>query len=663
MSIIKSPYISRVRIKNFRNFKDIDINLSHKQVIIGENNVGKTNLLRAIQLILDPKLTDEDRHLNDTDFYDDIIDPMENGEVIEIIIEVQGYEHNKTVLSMLADATISDTPPTLRLTYRYYPSPDTNDYTYTIFQGDRPKVQFAHNHRRFLNIKLINAIRDVEKDMRNSRRSPINHLLKEYEFDKDELESIGEKLKDQSKEILSIDELIDLENKINKRFNNSFGNSPFSKVELKTIDVDPNRILNTLKLMIGDHKQRPTSETSLGINNILFISLVLLSLEDKTVPTLIKKKEYSELITESNSYILKECYKVTANGNYFLKDDLEEALMTNLYSFMDSINTVSEGFTILAIEEPEAHLHPTFQRVIYKDVMKNNTSVLMTTHSPYITSVAPLDSIVHLRSTKEGTIINTTANLSLTEKEMQDLERYIDVKRGERYFGKCVILVEGVAEEYLIPTFADKIGESIDLKGIICCNINSTNFKPFVSFLDLLGIPYVCITDGDYYTWITEEGEQKRKYHIMHNEAHKSFGYLGLERVGELLVETEKIKDSEIPKDFNEQKDFFATKGFFVGNYTMEVDIMDACSDSNEGQDIIFDIFVDLTTGGEQQKKSFKKELEAGDYWSCLRKIENSSNEVGKGRFAQRLSLMCIKEHIPYFIEEAITKIYSKIER
>lgn len=66
--------------------------------------------------------------------------------------------------------------------------------------------------------------------------------------------------------------------------------APFQKVKLETIDVDPNRILNTLKLMIGDHKQRPTSETSLGINNILFISLVLLSLEDKTVPTLIKER-------------------------------------------------------------------------------------------------------------------------------------------------------------------------------------------------------------------------------------------------------------------------------------------------------------------------------------------------------------------------------------
>lgn len=61
MTKIKSPYISRVKIKNFRNFKDIDVNLSHKQVIIGENNVGKTNFLKAIQIILDPKFSDEDR--------------------------------------------------------------------------------------------------------------------------------------------------------------------------------------------------------------------------------------------------------------------------------------------------------------------------------------------------------------------------------------------------------------------------------------------------------------------------------------------------------------------------------------------------------------------------------------------------------------------------
>ena len=69
---MKSLYISRVKIKNFRNFKDIDVSLGHKAVIIGENNVGKTNFLRALQLILDPSLSDEDRYLEETDFNDNI---------------------------------------------------------------------------------------------------------------------------------------------------------------------------------------------------------------------------------------------------------------------------------------------------------------------------------------------------------------------------------------------------------------------------------------------------------------------------------------------------------------------------------------------------------------------------------------------------------------
>lgn len=662
MSTLKSPYISRVKITNFRNFKDVDVNLSHKQVIIGENNVGKTNFLRAIQLILDPKLSDEDRYLNESDFYDGLVEPMKNGEIIEIMIEIRGYEHNKTVLSMMSDATISDNPPTLRLTYQFYPSSDTNEYTYTIFQGNRPEVLFTHNHRKFLNIKVINAIRDVESEMRNSRKSPINNLLKEYEFDKDELEDIGAKLKEQSNEILSIDELIDLENKINNRFKSTLGTQSFSKIALETVDVDPNRILNTLKLMIGEEKQRPTSETSLGINNILYISLILLSLEDKTIPTLLKKEKYNELINESESEILEKCYEVTSKGNYFLKDNLDDQLITKLYSFMDNYNSVNEGFTILAIEEPEAHLHPTFQRIIYKDVMKNNTSVLMTTHSPYITSVAPLNSIVHLRTTKKGTVINTTANLNLTKKEIRDLERYIDVKRGELYFGKGVILVEGIAEEYLIPAFAEKLGKPLDLKGIICCNINSTNFKPYVAFLDLLGIPYVCITDGDYYTWVKEKDELKRKYHILVDDTHTSNGYLGLERIGNLLAELQKISGSSIPEDFDEQEELFAKNGFFIGYYTIEVDIMDACSESKEGKNIICNIFNELTTGGDRQKANFKKELDSGDYWACLRKIENGDNEIGKGRFAQRLSLMCTKEHIPEYIEKAIDHIYSKID-
>ena len=52
-----SLYISRVVIKNYRNFKDLDVDLQHKSVIVGENNVGKTNFIKALQLILDPTLS------------------------------------------------------------------------------------------------------------------------------------------------------------------------------------------------------------------------------------------------------------------------------------------------------------------------------------------------------------------------------------------------------------------------------------------------------------------------------------------------------------------------------------------------------------------------------------------------------------------------------
>ncbi|WP_041638839.1 ATP-dependent nuclease [Anoxybacillus flavithermus] len=659
---MRSPYISRVKIKNFRNFRDIDISLSHKQVIIGENNVGKTNFLRAIQLILDPTLSDEDRYLTESDFFDGLENPMENGEDIEIIIEIRGYEHNKNILSVLSDATISDDPPTLRLTYRYYPiekEDGTKDYEYIIFQGINPDNLFKHSHRKYLNMRVINAIRDVESELRNSRRSPINQLLKQYEIDKTELKEIAEKLKQRSDEVLTLDEIKDLTQKINERFKKVIGVQPDSLVSLETIDIDPNRILNTLKLMMGD-KKRPTSETSLGLNNLLYIALILLLLEDRTIPTFLKKEKFEELLQKSGSNILTSSYEKNDNDNYFLKGDLSKNELKQLYSFMDMHNPINEGFTILAIEEPEAHLHPTLQRIIYRDVMVGNSSVLMTTHSPHITSVAPINSIVHMRWTNNGTQVHTTSNLSLTPTEKRDLERYLDVKRGEIYFGKGVILVEGIAEEYLIPRFAELLDKPLDQKGIVVCNINSTNFAPYVKFLDALGIPYVVITDGDYY--ILEEDGKTKIFHVLYDQSHENYGFLGHEIISTLLTDLQKVKRSQIPTDFQKQEDLFNKHGFFVGYYTLEVDIMVQSAENEEAKELIYQVFSELTIGGEKQKSNFKNELNAEKYFDCLRKIESSKNGIGKGRFSQRFSNMCIKDHIPVYIENAINQIYKKVD-
>lgn len=661
MNIPNAPHISKVKIHNFRNFKDIDVDLSHKQVIIGENNVGKTNFIRAIQLILDPKLSDEDRYLNESDFYEGLISPMEIGIEVLVSIDIKGFDHNKMLLATLCDATLKDDPATLRLTYHYYATQNSDgsyDYQYRIFQGEKEDVPFTHFHRKYLNLKVIPAIRDVENEMKNIRKSPINQLLKNYDIRKEELKDIADRLKETSDEVLSIDELIHLTKNINSRFSTVIGQHVDSSVSLETIDLDPSRILNTLKIMIGQG-QRPVSDTSLGLNNILYISLILLSLEDKTISPILKEDSYFKLLEEEDSEILTICYEKNDKSNYILKEKLTPENLTTLYTFMDSNIGDNNGFTILAIEEPEAHLHPALQRLIFKDVMKQNTSVLMTTHSPHITSVAPINSIVHLRSMKTGTNVKTTASLKLGERECKDLERYVDVKKGEIYFGKGVILVEGVAEEYLIPSFAEAIHMPLDKKGIISCNINSTNFKPYVQFLDALGIPYVVITDGDYY--FRETADSDRIFGRMYEEQHEFLGYDGLDRTKKLLIDLKMVEESKIPSDMDKEDEFYKGYHFFIGNYTMEIDMMDTSTD-NRATSIFTKVFNELTFGGDTQKRNFKTALESKNFVDCLKKVESKHSRIGKGRFAQGLSTECTKKNVPPYIEEAIKSIFTKVD-
>lgn len=660
MNIPNAPYISRMKIKNFRNFGNVDVELAHKQVIIGENNVGKTNFLKAIQLILDPQLSDEDRFLINSDFNEKLENPMDNGEEIKITIEIKGFDHNKTLLATLADATLIDDPATIRLTYHYFSTQNVDgsyEYQYRIFQGTREDVAFTHYHRRYLNLKVIPAIRDVEAEMKNVRKSPVNQLLKNYDIRKEELLDIALKLKTTSDEVLSIDELVHLTENINSRFSTIIGKQIDSNVTLETIDLDPNRILNTLKIMMGNG-QRSVSDTSLGLNNILYMSLILLSLEDKTVPAILKEDTYLNLL-EDGSKILNECYVQNKSSNYLLKENLTEKNQAALYKFMDSYFGENKGFTILAIEEPEAHLHPGLQRLIFKDVMKQNTSVLMTTHSPYLTSVAPIDSIVHLRSMTKETTVKTSASLELTKREYKDLERYVDVKKGELYFGKGIILIEGIAEEYLIPSFAEALNQSLDQKGIICCNINSTNFKPYVQFLDSLGIPYVVITDGDYYH--RESVDSPKIFGHIIDSSHQYLGYDGLDRTRKLLIDLKKANEDDIPIDINEADNFYKDYNFFIGNHTFELDMMDISKD-NQQITVFTQVFNDLTAGGTKQKENFENSIKQGDFVDCLKKIESKHSRIGKGRFAQGISSECNKRNIPNYIEEAIHVIFEMVD-
>ncbi|MCV9926252.1 AAA family ATPase [Flavobacterium sp. LS1R49] len=666
MAEYKNPYISRVKIQNFRNFLNVDVTLDHKQVIIGENNIGKTNFLRAIQLILDKDFSDNDRQLSESDFHESLPDPMVNGQIIEIMIQIQGFEHNSRLIGQFVDAVIDDAPPTLQFVYRFFPNvgPLGNilNYKYEIYKGNKELSKFTSEDRGFINIYVVKALRDVERELKANKNSPLYKLVKKYDISKEDLENISESMKAAADDLLQLDEIVHIKDVIQDRFASLSGLQTDNDITLSTFDIDTERLLYTLQVYFGV-SERPVGELSLGLGNILYITLMLVLLKDRTIPPIIKAERFQELLLLDETQIINNFYDISAQSKYILKSQIADEDMEILYSWMDENNGVQQTFTILAIEEPEAHLNPILQRLIFREVLnKSNTSVIFTTHSTFISSVAPLSSIVHIRKIGDASDVFSTANLMINDRERKDIERYIDAKRGELYFGKGVILVEGITEEYIIPAAANILNIPLDDFGIVVCNIDSTNFKPYIQLLQALNIPWHLITDGDYYeinsnTKADGSVVEERIYHIMDDLTGRPFGYRGIENVNALLVDLNIVDPADVPQSPEDIKEFFKQSGANVGTYTFEVDMMNETS--AHGKSLIKKIYGELILGGDQMQKNFDEALDAVDYWSALKKIESN---ISKGRFAQRLAGNLTEELIPKYIKDGIENFVKEVK-
>ncbi|WP_186044119.1 ATP-dependent nuclease [Burkholderia gladioli] len=588
--------ISRITVENYANFENVDFATDDSLVIVGENKAGKSNLLRALRLVLDPSLPDRDRQLGLEHFWDGLGD-AKLGATVKVVAEFTDFEDNDNLLTVLGGSLVgTETPVVARLTYLYRPkaalegaAPQTlADYEFLVFGGTNEDNVFTAARRRELPMDYLFALRDAEGDLLNWRRSPLRPIIEELTASLDETtrEELQQLVSNAQSTLAQRPEVSAAAGKVYDRLVKMVGDEHAVSLMLGAAPTNVDVLLRGLRLLI-DQGARGIGDASLGTANLLFLTLKGLELER-------------------------------------------------------AVEAGERSHTFLAIEEPEAHLHPHVQRLVYRHYLgeeydaPQNITTILTTHSPHIASVAPLRSIILLREDAEGgsTSITSAAEAELLPDEEDDLQRYIDVTRGELFFARGIIFVEGDAERFLIPEFAAALDVDLDTLGVTVCSVASANFLPYVKLVgpDALDIPFVILTDLDP----QDIGDAP----------------LAFARVRDILPLLMDQEDIDQYEEFDDLRKDGEMNGIFVNDKTLEVELFQA----GMGPAMVPILQKHANSWGPRRRAIMNGWI-ADPTTLDENRLLGWVSEVGKGRFAQALAGSATEAVCPEYIKKALTYV------
>lgn len=230
-------------------------------------------------------------------------------------------------------------------------------------------------------------------------------------------------------------------------------------------------------------------------------------------------------------------------------------------------------------------------------------------------------------------MITSAAEVKLLPDEEDDLQRYIDVTRGELFFARGIIFVEGDAERFLIPEFAAALDVDLDALGVSVCSVASANFLPYVKLVgpDALDIPFVILTDLD---------------------PQDSDAPLAFARVRDILALWMAQEDIDQYEEFDDIWEDGEANGIFVNDKTLEVELFQA----GMGPAMVPILQKHAKTWGDQRNAMMNRWIGAPDTLD-EDKLLGWVGEVSKGRFAQALAGSATAAVCPEYIRKALAYV------
>jgi len=509
-------YLSQIKLQNFRIFEECVVNfLPGLNLLVGENDAGKTALVDSIKLVLGT-LSNEWTKIEETDFHHNtlqfsivcILKNLSPPEAASFLEWLSFDEKNNYFLKL-----------TLRARKR-----DNGRPAYTIYAGaDEDSGVIQGEAREKLRVTYLKPLRDAEFELTPKRNSRFSQILDSYHTFKNKIDHpLVEIMKKANEDVISYFGKDGDGAVIHKTINDDYlANFSLTHNPLTSkIDISGNRLKSVLeKLELSIINSKLNDNLGLGSNNLLFIAAEML------------------LLKKDNDY---------------------------------------EGIKLALIEEIEAHLHPQSQLNLIDFLESESTRLgfqsIITTHSNSLASKISINNLILCKGGSAFSLHEDFTKLAAGDYEF--LKRFLDATKANLFFANGVLMVEGDAENLFLPVFADCIGKSLFKYGVSIVNVSSTALLRYSRIFQRkddtkIGIPVACIADRDIppkeagdFTYTLDAGKNKGQTRSL------------IDRKTEDEYTATQI--SEIESKISTKYDGGDVKVFFTKTWTLEYEI--ACS-------------------------------------------------------------------------------------